>query len=193
MNESDYSFDPSSKFTMKTNPAGVFLIAGLTFLIAALSMLLIAAYILRELSMEPKDIGGNSQEMLGRVMSVFLAPFMILLSGAICSYVGIRLLKAAGIVTKRVIPVEDYHLLSSAIEKGNEKAISEYIRLSSLSSVTGTFTRMGLTGLPLATILLTIFLSLLGYYNQKFLDLAQLTLGAFIGSYVQKQQEPNKL
>jgi hypothetical protein len=39
----------------------------------------------------------------------------------------------------------------------------------------------------LATIGLTIFFSLLSLKSPQFLDLAKLTLGAFIGSFVQKQ------
>jgi hypothetical protein len=63
------------------------------------------------------------------------------------------------------------------------------VRLSSLSGFTGAFQKMGLTGLPLATVTLTlIFAGLAIYDKQSFLDLAKLTLGAFIGSFVQKQQ-----
>ena len=48
---------------------------------------------------------------------------------------------------------------------------------------------LGLTGLPLATIGLTIFFALMYAYGglEPFMDLAKLTLGAFIGSFVQKQ------
>jgi hypothetical protein len=173
-----------------TTPGAVFLIAGLLFLFAALALLLIAAYALYSIGNKGLMIGGDSQVVIGHLLSVFLAPLMILLSGIVCTFVGIRLLKAAGIVTQRVIPEHDYDLLSSAIREGNEKAVSEYIRLSSLAGMTGTFTRVGLTGLPLATILLTILLAILGVFEQKFFDLAQLTLGAFIGSYVQKRQGP---
>ena len=113
----------------------------------------------------------------------------MVISALICTFVGISLLKAAGAVTQHVIPEKEYELLAPAIRDGNEKAISEYIRLSSLSGATGTFTKVGLTGLPLATIFLTIVLAFIGIFNEKFFDLAQLTLGAFIGSYVQKRGE----
>jgi hypothetical protein len=61
--------------------------------------------------------------------------------------------------------------------------------LRSLTDFTGTFTKLGLTGLPLATIGLTIFFALLFMYSTEkdYMDLAKLTLGAFIGSFVQKQ------
>jgi hypothetical protein len=179
----------STMLTHRTAPA-VFMSAGLLFLFAALGLLLAAGYALYGIGLRGPIIEGDALGMVGRVLSVFLAPLMILLSGAVCTFVGIRLLKAAGVVTQRVIPAHDYELLSSAIRDGNEKAISEYIRLSSLTGMTGTFTRVGLTGLPLATILLTLLLAILGVFEQKFFDLAQLTLGAFLGSYVQKRQEP---
>jgi hypothetical protein len=115
-----------------------------------------------------------------------MAPLLLIVAAVICTFVGIRLLSSAGVVTQHVIPPQDRELLSGAIRDGNEKAISEYIRLSSLSGITGTFTKVGLTGLPLATIALTMFLAVL---NPKFYELAQLTLGAFIGSYVQKQKD----
>jgi hypothetical protein len=115
------------------------------------------------------------------------------LAAAVCVYVGIKLLGAAGAVSAQVIPTKEYDLLAPAIRDGNEQAISQYIRLSSLSGVTGTFTKVGLTGLPLATIILTIVLAILGIFNTQFFDLAQLTLGAFLGSYVQKQSEARDL
>jgi hypothetical protein len=59
--------------------------------------------------------------------------------------------------------------------------------LSSLSGTTGTATKLGLTGLPLATVGLTIFFSVIAIFGvDGFLDLAKLTLGAFIGSFVQR-------
>ncbi len=187
----------------------VFLYAGLIFLFAALVLFLISGFTLYKISevgpkimiaepfVEPesgfavtKDIGTRDiYNFYGRILSFFLSPLLIFLSAIVCSFVSIRLLKAAGAVSQEVIPQKEYELLAPAIRDGNEKAISEYIRLSSLSGVTGTFTKVGLTGLPLATIFLTVVLALIGIYNDKFFDLAQLTLGAFIGSYVQKRRE----
>jgi len=86
-----------------------------------------------------------------------------------------------------VIPDEDRALLENLIREANEKAIDQYVRLSSLSGATGTATKLGLTGLPLATVGLTIFFSAISIFGaQGFLDLAKLTLGAFIGSFVQR-------
>jgi hypothetical protein len=117
----------------------------------------------------------------GRILSVFLSPLLLVISAGMCSFIGIRLLRAAGAVTREVIPDKEYKLLAEAISKGDEKAISQYIRLASLLGMTGTFEKIGLTGLPLATILLTIILAFLGLFNPKLLDLAQ--------SYVQKKRE----
>jgi hypothetical protein len=64
--------------------------------------------------------------------------------------------------------------------------MTSYIRLSSLSGLVGTFTKIGLSGLPLATIGLTFIFTLLSVFGANFFDLARLTLGAFIGSYVQR-------
>jgi hypothetical protein len=86
-----------------------------------------------------------------------------------------------------VIPAQDRRLLESLIRDSNEKGIDQYVRLSSLSGTTGTATKLGLTGLPLATVGLTIFFSIVAIFGvDGFLDLAKLTLGAFIGSFVQR-------
>lgn len=127
-------------------------------------------------------------DFYGQILSFFLGPLLLFLSGCVCAWVGFRLLKSAGVVERHVLPPQDYQLLSTAITDGNEKAISEYIRLSSLAGTTGTFTKIGLTGLPLATVFLTLILGAVGIFVPKFLDLAQLTLGAFIGSYVQRKE-----
>ena len=184
-------------------PPSVFLYAGLFFLSVGLGLFILGGWSIFSLMLKgpiievPGSFDAAASAVLterdrynfyGRILSFFLGPLLLFLSAAVCSFVGNRLLKSAGAVATQVIPPQDYELLSAAIRDGNEKAISEYIRLSSLSGTTGTFTKIGLTGLPLATIFLTILLALLGIYVPKFLDLAQLTLGAFIGSYVQKKQ-----
>ena len=50
-----------------------------------------------------------------------------------------------------VLPPQDRKLLEDLIRDGNEKGIDQYVRLSSLSGTTGAATKLGLTGLPLAT------------------------------------------
>lgn len=184
-------------------PSTIFLIAGLIFLCVGLCLFVLGGWSIFSIMAKgplievPGSFSDQATAVLterdrynffGRILSFFLGPLLLFLSAAVCSFVGNRLLKSAGAVATQVIPPQDYELLSAAIRDGNEKAISEYIRLSSLSGTTGTFTKIGLSGLPLATIFLTILLALLGIYVPKLLDLAQLTLGAFIGSYVQKKQ-----
>lgn len=183
------------------HPTAVFLYSGLLFLFAAFVLFLLLGWVLyetasaRELMQIAVPSGEHdvSQRDLynfwGRILSVMLMPGLLALSGLVCTAVGIGLLRAAGVVTRHVIPSHEYELLAPAIREGNEKAINEYIRLSSLSGITGTFTKIGLTGLPLATIGLTVVLALFGVFNDKFFDLCQLTLGAFIGSYVQRRNE----
>ncbi|MCX8255104.1 membrane protein of unknown function [Beijerinckiaceae bacterium RH CH11] len=88
---------------------------------------------------------------------------------------------------KVVIPPEDRNLLEELIRAGNDKGIDQYVRLSSLSGTTGTATRLGLTGLPLATVGLTLFFAVGAIFKiEGYLDLTKLTVGAFIGSFVQR-------
>jgi hypothetical protein len=73
----------------------------------------------------------------------------------------------------------------------NDVALANYIKLASLSGFVGFCTKLGIEGLPFATIGLTIFFAVIGLAaspNAGFFDLAKLTLGAFIGSYVQRQR-----
>jgi hypothetical protein len=179
-----------------------FLFGGLTFLTAGLALFLLTGFMLYVVSIKGPIIGVPEGEVplptlsqrdlynfYGRVLSFLLAPLLCLTAAMICTIVGIKLLRAVGIATTQVISPQDYPILAPAIAAGNEQAISQFIRLSSLSGVTGTFTKIGLTGLPLATIALTILLSVLGLANSQFFDLAKLTLGAFLGSFVQRQSE----
>ena len=135
-----------------------------------------------------------SKEMLAVAMydhylSIFLVPIVLLIAAVLCSLIGYSLLKAAGTAYKEVIPHQDYELLSSLLKAKPDKGIDQYVRLSSLTGLTGVFTKIGLTGLPLATISLTLIFSALSIFSDQFFDLAKLTLGAFIGSYVQKRAE----
>jgi uncharacterized membrane protein YbhN (UPF0104 family) len=88
-----------------------------------------------------------------------------------------------------VIAPWDRELLENAIKSENVNAVDLYIKLSTLRSPTGIATQLGLSGLPLLTIGMTIFFSIISLYESGFLDLAKLTLGAFIGSFVQRSGE----
>jgi hypothetical protein len=111
--------------------------------------------------------------------------------GFVGAILGIQLLRSVGLSRGqqpgRVINSEEWAAICDQVKSGQEDAVTQYIRLTSLSGFTGAFTKLGLTGLPLATIGLTLFFSLLAIRFPAFMDLAKLTLGAFIGSFVQKQ------
>ena len=125
--------------------------------------------------------------MFDHYLTVFFTPIVLFLAAIFSAFVGFLLLRTAGAANKEVIPRQDYELISKMLITKNEKGIDHYIRLSSLTGLTGIFTKVGLTGLPLATIFLTMFFTVLSIWGDQFFDLAKLTLGAFIGSYVQKQ------
>jgi hypothetical protein len=79
------------------------------------------------------------------------------------------------------------------LKDNNNTALDNYIKLASLSGFSGNFTKLGISGLPLATIVLTIFFTFIGILpnlekemRTAAFDLAKLTLGAFLGSFVQK-------
>lgn len=107
---------------------------------------------------------------------------------------GARVMLSDSSTPKVVIPAQDRNLLEELIRAGNEKGIDQYVRLSSLAGTTGTATKLGLTGLPLATVGLTIFFAVGAIFKiDGYLDLAKLTLGAFIGSFVQRNVTGEKI
>jgi hypothetical protein len=126
----------------------------------------------------------------------FIPHAILLVTGFISALIGRSLLTAGGRSDFSSLPPADYELISDAIKAGQNEPINQYIRVRALSGFTGGFTKIGLTGLPLVTIGVTMIFTLLAlpfYGNEKiftsFFDLAKLTLGAFIGSYVQRQVE----
>jgi len=126
-------------------------------------------------------------ETTAKLFSYYINEVMVcgvLLISALLSYLCFR---AAGTVDRNIIPDKDRELLEEMI-KLDEAPIDQYVRLSSLSGTTGFFTKLGLTGLPLATIGLTLIFTLLHMItkSESLFDLAKLTLGAFLGSYVQR-------
>jgi hypothetical protein len=98
-----------------------------------------------------------------------------------------------------VIPERDREFLVDIIKANGKDGIDTYIKLSSLYGFTGNITKLGLSGLPLLTVALTVFFTSLAVLlvslglaagNENIvngiMDLAKLTLGAFIGSFVQR-------
>lgn len=115
------------------------------------------------------------------------------IGAAVLATVGLRLLGAAGKTTPRVIPLEDRELLQPLVQTANKEAIEQYVILSSLSGFTGTFQKIGFSGLPLATVTLTLIFCALSFVKLDFIEFAKLTLGAFIGSFVQRGSDAPKL
>ena len=186
---------PSLKIVdLSTRYFGYFMYGGLIFLFAGLCLLLLAGFMSYGMEINgrlgaPLDMKVDPTILWTNLISAYLPILLTTLSAFLCTFVGTRLLRSSGVVATQVIAPQDYPLLGNAIASGNEQAINLFIRLSSLSGATGTFTKIGLTGLPLATIVLTILLAIGGLFNPNFFDLAKLTLGAFLGSFVQRQSD----
>jgi hypothetical protein len=125
-----------------------------------------------------------------KFLSGYAIHFLLAVITLVGVIVGYKIAAASGANPTQVIPPQDYELLAPLVSEGKADSIEQYVRLSSLSGFTGTFTQLGLTGLPLATIFLTLLFAALTLWDaQNFLDLTKLTLGAFIGSFVQRQVE----
>jgi hypothetical protein len=151
--------------------------------------LLSAVITTRSFNMTPFEIPDGAG-LVGRFLAGYAIHLILFLVTVILGIIGYRITAASGANPVQVIPPQDYELLAPLVAEGKADAIEQYVRLSSLSGFTGTFTQLGLTGLPLATIFLTLLFSGLSLWDaDTFLDLAKLTLGAFIGSFVQRQVE----
>ena len=130
----------------------------------------------------------SATELVNLYLGVYFDHIVLLLTAALSSLIGFMLFRTAGAASRDVIPWNDRRLLSSMLTDGNSTGIDQYVRLSSLSGTTGFFTKIGLSGLPLATIGLTLIFAVLSLGgSENFAELAKLTLGAFLGSYVQRQ------
>jgi len=127
----------------------------------------------------------------GPYLSFFYPEMILCAIGVFSATLGVSLLRSAGAASipppGPIINPNEWKTLEPEVLKGSEDVVTQYVRLRSLTGFTGVFTKLGLQGLPLATIGLTIFFSLMFLRKQEYLDLAKLTLGAFIGSFVQKQ------
>jgi hypothetical protein len=122
---------------------------------------------------------------------ILYAPELIITAiGVFGAVLGVSLLRLVGLASSqpnRVINEKEWDTLKDQVQAGQEDPVTQYIRLTSLTGFTGMFTKLGLTALPLATIGLTLFFSLMSISYPDFIELTKLTLGAFIGSFVQKQ------
>jgi len=183
-----FPFERRSQTTITTRAfifggVGFFSVAFVLLIYIVISLIKIGAIIIEkneDLKLQIALVGGK-----------LAVPLLLLAAAMLSTLAGYLLLRGAGAATRQVIPPQDRDLLNRLITDEKITGVDQYIRLSSLSGVTGVFTRLGLVGLPLATIGLTVIFTALallpGDRSEKFLDLAKLTLGAFIGSYVQRQ------
>lgn len=131
----------------------------------------------------------DGQSTFSFLIQYYTLELAVLIGALISGNFGIRLLFGANKGAAEIIPAKDRQLLEPLIQSSNKEAINQYVILSSLTGFTGTFQKIGFSGLPLATVTLTLVFSLLSFFNIEFMELAKLTLGAFIGSFVQKGQD----
>lgn len=129
------------------------------------------------------------------LISVNIDLIAALLFSSLAALIGLSFFKSAGRSTNYVIRPEDRERIWPLITEPKPEGIDQYIRLASLSGFSGAFTKVGFTGLPLATVALTIFFVLISLAagNKDLMELAKLTLGAFIGSFVQRQADRTSL
>jgi len=170
---------------------------GLVFLAAAIAGLVALSILMFRLvdtklvtAMLARSTGGGQTSVAAVVdfyLALFLAPLILLVASGVASLIAYSLLRAGGAAGRESVPAQDYSLLERLLVSGSTEGITSYVRLRSLTGLSGFFNKVGLTGLPLATIGLTCFFAIIGFFNQAFLDLAKLTLGAFLGSYVQRR------
>jgi hypothetical protein len=124
------------------------------------------------------------------VMSVSSPAILILLiAGGLSAVAGFLCLDASNPSAPELMPPHDRRDLIEEISKGNTAAIELYLRLRNIRGVAGFFQKLGLSGLPIATIFVTLVFTILavntaGKTSETLFDLAKLTIGAFIGSFV---------
>lgn len=118
---------------------------------------------------------------------------LAIIAASVLALVGGRFLGVAQKAASSIIPSDDRALLEPLVRDANKDAIAQYVILSSLSGFTGTFQKVGFSGLPLATVGLTLLFCALSFFKPEFIEFAKLTLGAFIGSFVQRGVEGGKV
>lgn len=169
--------------------------AGLIFMAVSGAILITLTYILYKISTTGAIAAmarfENDRDLLNHYLYIFSGPLLLFLASLMAASIGYALMRAAGTATKQVVNPEDMDLVALLLANNKQSFIDDFVRLSSLAGFTGMFTKVGLYGLPLATIVLTIIFTVLAMImtanQQSLFDLAKLTLGAFIGSYVQRQ------
>jgi hypothetical protein len=181
-------------------PQGVMQFGAILFTIAAVVAFTYGIFSL--ITLDVKDVAKSDGKQAFDVWKDIVAPnfstFALIFVGIVSALLGSRLFSKAGALTNRVVREEEREYLWPLITNANKDAIAEYIRLASLTGFSGSFTKLGFTGLPLVTVALTLILLALTLATPEKLqsamfDLAKLTLGAFLGSFVQRNIEQEKL
>ncbi|MEM6747645.1 MAG: hypothetical protein AAF608_09520 [Pseudomonadota bacterium] len=141
----------------------------------------------------------NSQDLYGWLLQTYGTELLVFIAAMVFGSWGMRLIGTETRTPEHpsVIPNADRAVLEPLLKE--KDGIENYVVLSSLHGFTGLFQKIGFSGLPLATVVLTLifcalhFLSVAGLpfdsderSSSAFLELAKLTTGAFIGSFVQK-------
>lgn len=172
--------------------------AGFVFAIVGALALIYAVYKIISSPATLKNLAAD-QFTWQNIIGSNIEPISLVFIAALSAMIALRLFSKAGSLTSQVIRDQDRKLLEPLISAANKDAINEYIRLASLSGFTGTFQYLGFTGLPLATVALTLILLTIslcvpdGDLRKGVFDMAKLTLGAFLGSFVQRNLETEKL
>lgn len=180
---------PVKEATSSYSVIRVLLYSGLLFIMGSLFSLGYMAIEIAQLDILkiPNEGFDNFTQIF---ISHYAVPIFFLGASIIAGVSGFLLIRIASRSTKKIIPDDDRPLLEEIIKSEKEEPIRRYISLSSLLGSVGIFTKVGLTGLPLATIALTLIFAILSFFESSeagnFIDFTKLTLGAFLGSYVQR-------
>ncbi|MEM9434466.1 MAG: hypothetical protein AAGA12_11135 [Pseudomonadota bacterium] len=155
---------------------------------------LIGAILLGQIDLSERTLFVHDSTFIAVMMS-FGDVSIIAGLGLLTLLIGVALMRGSIRATSKTIPDEDRPLLEHLIRENKIEGIESYVKLSALVGSTGLFTKLGFTGLPLATVTLTMVLVVLAIWRApdgvavepNLLDMAKLTLGAFIGSFVQRK------
>lgn len=201
--EQEHGSDHSSlvQRLLSVGPQGVMQGAGLVFTVAAIVAFVyaISSLIYLGAARGAREAGGVQFDVWRELIQPNVSLIGLIGIGCISALLALRLFSKAGALTSQVVRPVEAPYLWPLISTANKGAINEYIRLASLAGFSGTFTKLGFTGLPLVTVALTLILLAMTMLIQDqelskgMFDLAKLTLGAFLGSFVQRNIEQEKL
>jgi hypothetical protein len=191
----DDRLDPDSSLQRHRRPDHFLRFFGCAFVVVSVCCFAVIAYLKLK-----QSLGGN---LLPHSLTwIDLAEqetcaISLLFIAVVAALLGKGLFVSAHIGATAAIPYDDLHLVRQAVLEGKPDPIDQYVRLRALTGISGNFTKLGVTGLPLTTVFLTLVFSVISLLpstanSPAFLDLAKLTLGAFIGSFVQGRVEQRR-